>query len=205
MSTGRTVRVGPDHVIVHDDRLIVISRAHMDAWKIRTHRHALIRFDGRSWRVVDISAVPPNATRYALAPWDLSEHDVVGMTIEYGEDYVAARDHTAKIATRRRQTSELMRVVGPFTGFLSARIKDRLEHSADIDPVRSTKQSVLIESMVGLCSLAVMNVALMTHIFPTWPFAVVAVILGADAAVRWDRVLGEQRPPPGFYEWVFRR
>jgi hypothetical protein len=204
MSAGRTLRIGPDHVIVSDDRLVVISRAHMDAWRIRAHRHAMIKFEGRSWRLVETSAVPPNATRYTLTPWDLSDHDVVSTTIEYGPDYVAVRDHAAKKVEHTRRSSALMRVVAPFTGFLSARTKERLEDKYDIDPIVSSKQSVLIEVMLGFSSLAAMQIFMMTGL-PYLPFGIVALALAPDAAVRWSRVLEEQRPPPGFYEWVLRR
>ena len=191
--------------MVHDDRVIVISHANMDAWEVRTHRQTLIRFEGREWRVVERTVVPPAATRYALAPWDADSHQIAGVTVDYGAAYVAVRDRTAADVKRLRRVSGWLRLVSPLTGFLTARAKDRLEHSYGIDPVASTKQSVILETIVVLLGLALTEIGMVTGAFPTRPFLTAANALAPDAIVRWDRVLREHRPPPGFYEWVFTR
>ena len=200
-----TRRVGSDHVIVHDERLIVISRAHMEAWDVRTYRQTLIRFEDRNWRIVETNFVPPESTRYTLVPWDLSDQDVIGRTIEYGPEYVVARDRDFIRTKRARRASGLMRIVAPFTGFLSSRIKNRLEASYGIDPMASTKQSVIMETMAILCGFVVTTLGIVTGAIPFLPFLAISLALLPDAAIRWDRVLAEQRPPPGFYEWIFRR
>ena len=33
----------------------------------------------------------------------------------------------------------------------------------------------------------------------------IATVVAVDAGVRWSSLLGEERPPPGFYEWLFKR
>ena len=200
----RTLRIGADHVIVQDDQLIVISRAHMELWMVRAHRKTVIRFNGRDWRVTEITAAPPDATKYILAPWDPGDSEVVGITIEYGAEYVATRDRVAELARKTRRASGLLRLVAPFTGFFTARFKDRLEVSYGIDPVASTRQSVLMETLVTLGALALVVIGMASGGFSPTPFLAIALILGPDAALRWDRVLGEQRPPPGFYEWLVR-
>jgi len=205
VTSSRSLRVGSDHVIVHPDRLIVISRANMDAWTVRSHRQLLVRFEGRNWRIAETSVVPPDSTRYTLAPWEAGDHVIVGSTIDYGPEYVAERDRAAAHSDRHRRASGRMRLVAPFTGFLSARIKGRLEVSHGIDPVASTKQSVIMETIVILQLFGAMQVAMMTGAFPYLPCLEGALFLIPDAAVRWDRVLAEVRPPPGFYEWLFRR
>ena len=116
---ARTFRIGRDHVMVHDDRVIVISHANMDAWEVRTHRQTLIRFEGREWRVVERTVVPPDATRYALAPWDADSHQIAGVTVDYGAAYVAVRDRTAADVKRLRRVSGWLRLVSPLTGFLT--------------------------------------------------------------------------------------
>jgi len=176
----------------------------MEEWEVRTYRQTVIRFEERNWRIVETVFVPPDATRYTLIPWDLSEQDVVGRTIEYGPEFAAARDRHFVRTKRLRRSSGLMRLVAPFTGFLSARIKDRLEDSYGIDPVASTKQSVIMETIAIMNGFALMQVGMMTGAFPYLPPLAASLVLLPDAAVRWDRVLREQRPPPGFYEWMFR-
>jgi hypothetical protein len=204
MSQPRTLRVGSDHVIVYTDRLIVISHSHMELWTVRSHRKTVVRFEGRDWRIAELTAVPPDATRYTLAPWEAGESEVVGVTIDYGPDYVAARDRTAMQSKHVRRVSGWLRIVAPFTGFLNARTKDRLEQSYGIDPVASTKQSVLMETFTTLGSLALVSIGMISNGFSPAPYFIIALVLAPDAAFRWDRVLAEKRPPPGFYEWVYR-
>lgn len=204
MPTRRlTKRIGSDHVILRDDHLVVLSHAHMEAWRVRSYRQTVIRFEGRSWRVIEVRAVPPNATQYTLALWDLSDHDVVGQTVEYGLAFVEERDRAAVQAMQTRRVSGLLRLVAPLTGFLGARIKDRLESSFGIDPLASTKQSVMMESIAIMGGFVLMRIGMVTGVIPYLPFLFMALVLLPDAVVRWDRILGEQRPPPGFYEWIF--
>jgi hypothetical protein len=125
--------------------------------------------------------------------------------VEYGPEYAVSRDRAAALSKHTRRVSGLLRIVSPFTGFLSARIKGRLEESYGLDSVASTKQSIVIESVLALCGLALTQIGMSSGGFPWLPFLGVTVFLAPDAAVRWDRVLGEQRPPPGFYEWTLRR
>ena len=204
MTQPRTLRIGSDHVIIHDDRVVVLSRAYMELWTVRSHRKTVIRFEGRDWCVIGLSAAPPESTRYTLAPWEAGDSEVVGVTIEYGPDYVAGRDRTAAQSRKTRRVSGWLRMIAPFTGFLGASTKGRLEESYGIDPVASTKQSVIMETIVALCGLALTQIGMVSGGFPVAPFLVIALALAPDAAVRWDRVLGEQRPPPGFYEWILR-
>jgi hypothetical protein len=193
---GLAQRIGSDHVVLADDRLVVISRAHMEAWSVRKYRQTLIRFNDREWRVIETRVVPPDATQYTLAPWDLGPHDVVGQTVDYGASYVADRDRLKTETTRVRRASHMLRMVAPFTGFLSARIKDRLEVLYGIDPVATTRQTCFMQGLVAICAMAVMQVGVAPRLC-----LLLAIVLLLDAAVRWDRVLAEQRPPPGFYEW----
>ena len=90
-----TQRIGSDHVILRDDYLVVLSRAYMEAWQVRTHRPTVISFNGRRWRVIEACAVAPGAIQYTLVPCDPVEQGVAGATIEYGLAFVAERDRLA--------------------------------------------------------------------------------------------------------------
>ena len=200
-----TRRIGSDLVVVGDDRLIVISRARMEEWQVRTYRQTQVRYDGREWRIAETSVAPPDSTRYTLVLWGTNDQDVVGHTIDYGPEYVAERDRSAERDNRTRQVSGALRIVAPFTGFLSAPIKDRLEVSYGLDSVATTKQSVIMQTLAAMGGFVLAQIGIVTGAFPSWPFLVASLVLVPDAAVRWDRVLAEHRPPPGFYEWIFRR
>jgi hypothetical protein len=199
----RTLRIGSDHVIVHDERLVVVSRADMDAWQVRAKRRALITFDGRTWRVAQRTPVPPDAIRYDLVRWDPPAHEIVGFTIEYGEAYVADRDRRASADRRIGRVSRRWQLVAPLTGFLNAGIKERLETRYGLDPVATTRQSVFMEAIAILSGLALTQIGMVSRGFPSLPFLVLAVVLTPDAVIRWDRILGEDRSPPGFYEWLW--
>jgi hypothetical protein len=201
---SETLRIGSDHVIVHADRLLVISRARMDGWEVRSYRQALIRFRERDWRIAETRAVPPDATQYTLVPWDLNEQDVVGHTIEYGLPFVIARDGATGHSRHVRRVSGVLRLVAPFTGFLPARTKDWLEVTYGLDSVATTKQSVLIQAFAATGVIgAILVIAMVTTVSPfLFVFFVVLVLL--DAGVRWTRALNEERPPPGLFEWAFR-
>jgi len=198
-----TRSIGSDHVILDDERLVVISRAYMDAWQVRSFRINVIRFDNRDWYVTERTAVPPDSTRYTLSPWHSKDHDVIGLTIEYGPDYVAARDRAAMQVAQVRRVSGLLRIAAPFTGFLSARIKNRLEAKYGIDPVLSSKQSVLMQTFASI-GLSGASLVVAVANLPLLPLIALVGVLVTDASVRWSCILDEERPPPGFYEWLFR-
>ena len=202
-SVSETLRIGSDHVIVQSDRLVVISRAHMDGWQVRTYRPTLIRFAERDWRVAETRVVPPDATQYTLVPWDRSEQDVIGQTIDYGPAFVEERDRALIQARKSSRVTGMLRVVAPFTGFLSGRIKNWLEVTYGLDSVATTKQSVIIQTMATIAALAAIQVLTIATTLRPFPFLFGALLFLLDAAVRWHRVLDEQRPPPGLFEWVF--
>ena len=91
-----------------------------------------------------------------------------------------------------------------------ARTKDRLETVYGIDPVRSTKASVFIEGIVALGAFVLSSIARMVGAFgsdsglPTGLFVIIGLVMAVDGAVRWSRLIAEERPAPGFYEWLFR-
>jgi hypothetical protein len=200
----RTLRIGTDLVVFQADRALVIARAAMDGWDVRQHRHALIHFDDRRWRIVNRAAFDGDTVRYELEPWEPNEHEVASIEIHYTPDYVAARDR-AMLAHQKRQRASLFFIAyAPFTGFLPASVKDTLESRYGIDPVKSSWHSVIIEYLVALVSLALASIGMISGKFSGMVFIPVAIVIAVDGVIRWERILGEERPPPGFYEWLFR-
>jgi hypothetical protein len=41
--------------------------------------------------------------------------------------------------------------------------------------------------------------------FPVGILFVTGLLTAIDGAMRYSRILNEERPPPGFYEWLIRR
>lgn len=209
-----TRHYGRDRIEQHGDRLTITTPVgDMPGWDVRRYRAPVIRFEGRSWRITARTRGPNNTTRYHLEPWEPNAGEIPGPQIEYSAESVAFRDHALEIGRRRSEITGILGhgLIRPFTGFLFARTKDRLETVYGIDPVRSTQASVFIESIVALGAFVVSSIAKMVLAFgsdsglPVGLFVATGVVASVDAGVRWSRLLNEERPAPGFYEWVFRR
>jgi hypothetical protein len=78
-----------------------------------------------------------------------------------------------------------------------------------IDCVTSTKWSIFMEFLAALAGFVLASIGTMViaYGFPSpivpMTFIGIGVVSAVDAGVRLGRVLSEERPPPGFYEWLF--
>ena len=209
---SRKVRqIGRDRVELMGDRLTVVTPvAQMPGWEVRRYRAPVIRFDDRTWRITARTTLPDSTTRFELVAWDPGDGEIPGPEIEYSPEAVALRDLASSIGRRHSRGTMLLNYVGPLTGFLPARIKDRFEVVYGIDSVASTKWSIFIQFLVALNAFVLTSIGTMVTGFgvpsPVVPWLMPAIGLVAilDAGVRLGRVLSEERPPPGFYEWLFR-
>jgi hypothetical protein len=213
----KTRHFGRDRIELDGDRLTIVTPVGMTGWEVRRYRSPQIRFEGRTWRIVARTRTAERATRYELVAWEPLDGEIPGPEIEYTAEFVAFRDHAGEIGRRRSRVTGALGFVVPFTGFLPARTKDRLETVYGIDPVASTSASVFIEFFLALGAIALATIATMTGAFafvarlrgsaelPAFGLIAFAVVLLVDAAVRWSRLEAEERPAPGFYEWLFRR
>jgi len=205
-------QIGSDRVELRGNLLIITTPVRdLPDWQVRKYRAPLIRFEGRSWRITSRTTLPDGTTRFELAPWDPRDGEIPGPEIEYSPEAVALRDQALAIGRRRSRGTMLLNYVGPLTGFLPARTKNRLEEVYGIDSVVSTKWSVFLEFLVALGAFVLTAIGLMVialgYPSPIVPMLMVAIgiVTGVDAGVRLSRVLAEERPPPGFYEWLFMR
>lgn len=217
MARPKARLIGTDRVVLEDDRLLVISRVDMDGWEVRQHRAAMIRFDGRTWRITGKVVGADRTIRYELVPWQPGEQDIPGLEIDYTPDYVALRNHTAAMGRRRSRVTSGLRIVSPLIGFLPGHTKAHLEAVYGVDPVATTFHSVFLEFLITIGSFALATIGMMamagTIIYklsggpgiPAVLLVVIGVAVGIDGAVRYGRILREERPPPGFYEWLLPR
>ncbi len=201
----RTRNIGTDRVTIDKDQLLIVSRANMAGWDVRKHRSSLIRFDDRTWRVAGKITGKDGLIEYPLVPWHPLDEEITGPEIEYSADYVALRDHVLVGRRRHGRIVLLTRGLTPLLGFLPARTRAQLEADYGLDPVKATFQSVVLEFVIAFMTLAIWAVGYATHAYAGGPWLVMTVIVAIDGVVRWDRIIAEQRPPPGFYEWLIRR
>lgn len=210
--THRSLRIGRDRVELRDDSLTVITPVRqMEGWQVSRYRASVIHFDGRTWRVTKHTFGADRLSRYELTRWEPSAEELTGPRIEYSPDDVTLRDFGLRQGRRRGRVTLILNLIGPLTGYLPARIKDALETRYGIDPVASTKQSVLIQSLLVFVALVFAPFSQIFKInglpggFSMASSLVFAAVLGVDAVVRWSQALNEVRPPSGFWEWLFTR
>ena len=170
----------------------------MPDWEVRQHRSTIIRFENQTWRVASKTA---NAGKlhYELTPWELADHERPGRQIDYNADYVAVRDQAGLKDRAQNRVTGFLRYVTPLVGFLPARTKARLEMTHGVDPVSATFQSVFLEFLIAVGSIPL----IMTGV-TIIPAVVIGIVVAFDGSMRYASILGEERPPPGFYEWMKR-
>ena len=197
--------------MTHGDGLIVITAMEMPDWDVRQHRATCIRFEGKTWRVAS-KTMNAGKIHYELAPWDPADYERTGRQIDYDFNYVALRDRAAPTIRARSRVTGLLRWVSPLIGFLPARTKARLELTHGVDPVATTFQSVFVEFLITLGAFAMSAIGKMIEAHEGHSagisvklFVGIGLVFVLDAAMRYDRILREERPPPGFYEWLVTR
>jgi hypothetical protein len=191
----------------------------MPDWEVRQHRATLIRFEDKTWRVA-AKTTRAGKIHYELARWDVPDHERAGRQVDYNAEYVASRDQAAPRIRARTRVTGFLRWVSPLIGFLPARTKARLELTHGVDPVATTRQSVFLEFLITIGSFALATIITMatggslamnlpaggvTIGLSSSRLILIGIVAGLDAAMRHDRILREERPPPGFYEWLVPR
>ena len=191
-------------MVTQGDGLVVITAMEMPDWEVRQHRSTLIRFEDRTWRVA-ARRVAAGKIHYELARWDVADHERAGREVDYNAAYVALRDQAAPKHRARNRTTGFLRWISPLIGFLPARTKARLEALYGVDPVSTTFQSVFCEFLVVVMACALVTIGGLTRQIGLWPIVGIALVIALDGSVRYGRILAEERPPPGFYEWAFKK
>jgi hypothetical protein len=214
---GGVVRFGPDRVEIHESRVVIHSPVDMDRWDVVEYRKPLIHFDDRTWTLVRKDLEGSGLIRYELGRWQPAGVELHGHEIHYGLEFVEARTRDLQSQRRIAWETSALRLLSPLAGFLFARSKGRLEDRLGITAVTMTWRSVILEYLIILAAAVYATIG-MNATFSYWlmkgdftesiggvaPAAILAVVLLPDAIMRWSRLLGEDRRPPGFYEWLWR-
>jgi len=211
MERPKEQRVGPDRVLLRGDRLIIESPIEIDGWEVRRHRRLLVRYAGRGFTPRRIERTTHGSVRYELAPWSPVPLEIPGAEVEYGIDFVERRDSAAASRRRRERAGFVLNLLSPLVGLLGARLKGSIEEQFGIDATAATERCVMIEALSIAPALAMVVIELVASGIagqpvglPVRPCAALALVFGLDVLMRWDRLLAEEHPPPGFYEWAWR-
>jgi len=203
--------IGSDRVLMPGDRLIIESPIAMDGWDVRTYRRLLVRFAGRAWTPRRIEPTAHGSVRYELAPWSPAPLEILGDEVDYGIDYVERRDRAAASRTRRARAGLVLNMLSPLVGLLPAQLKGRIEERFGIGARAATVRCVAIEALSIGPALTIVLIEFLAGAItgqsvglPVRTCGTIALVCGLDVMVRWDRLLAEEYPPPGFYEWAWR-
>ena len=208
---------GPDRVEIHETRVVIHSPVDMDRWEVVEYRKPLIRFDGRTWTLADKHLDSDGSIRYELVPWEPAVFELHGHELQYGPEMVEARERELRRDSRLALESSVLRLLSPLAGFLFARTKGRLEDRLGMAASTMTWRSLILQYLVIICALTYVTIGVHSTI-SHWllmgvfgealggvsAMATLAAVLLPDAIIRWSRLLGEDRSPPGFYEWLWR-
>jgi len=210
LSSRSSRRMGNDQLILRGDHLAILSSVDMGDWEVREHRRALIRYEGRTWRLVRKVPCAGKRIRYELTQWIPGPMDAPGVEIDYGLEYVRLRDAAVGLERRRNLGGGLLHLLSPLVGFLGSGTKRRLEASYGVDPVAATRRSIYLEVLFLLGSGAMISIGVMvTALGKGSPWPVRHLVLGflftaLDASMRYDRLLNEERYPPGLFQWLWK-
>ena len=136
--------------------------------------------------------------------------DAPGLEIDYGPEYVRLRDAAVGVERRRDLGGGLLHLLSPLVGFLGSGTKRRLEASYGVDPVAATRRSIYLEVLFLLGSGALISIGLMVSAlgkgspWPVRPFVLGFLFTALDALMRYDRLLNEERYPPGLFQWLWK-
>jgi hypothetical protein len=194
-------RIGRDLVRIEDGVLVIYSQRDMPDWVVREFKRPAIRFKGHKFYLRAKSAAEkPFRWKYTLWPWTADMLEMPPYEIDYGEEYVRAREAEFKDGATADSVHWSLMPLYPLLGFLWSGLKEKLV-GFGFNPRSLTSMSVMLE--FGLMLLQGIYVGWLAHgVIINY---VVLLVLVADVIMRYDAVLGDKPLQPGFLEWLFRR
>lgn len=218
-------RIGTDRILLASGRVVVLSRADMPGWEVRTFRRTAILFRGGRYFVAvkertEGSALEAGGFRYVLERWPEDREDQAGGEMEYDAHYVAARDAENTARAAAKGVRAFLLPLYPLIGLLPGNVKRRLADRYGIREDLSTALSLWLELVVCAACAALFTIHSMTGVYGTalgvrdpisWLGNIAGLAAGGllliapDLVMRYSRILGESDHPWGFWEWLFRR
>lgn len=196
-----SVNIGPDLVRIEAGVLVIYSKRDMADWVVREFKRPAIWFKGHKFYLrAKTEAIQPFRWKYTLWPWTPDMLEPPPYEIDYGEDYVRAREAEFRGRLKASSVHWSLLPFYPLLGFLWSGVKDRLVDFG-FNPRSITSLSVMLEFGFTLFWGIYVGYLLqgsLTNFF-------ILFVLIADVIFRYDSMLGDKPTQPGFLEWVFRR
>jgi hypothetical protein len=230
--TERTIKVGPDEVLVTDKELTIDARHTFHDWDVREINQVPVYFEDKKYYLVEKrKAEPPFAVRFILLPWPEDLTTCAKGFHTYDAEAVAAREGQH----RGSQCDDLVRAflmpLYPILGFLWSGTQRRLTRFG-FAPHSLSGVSIFTSFCFlfaqGVFAVVLINTSLRSgkialggfiramapgdsiHIGPiSIPVMLLDIALGvallADVAMRYTEYLREDEWSGGFLEWLLRR
>ena len=182
----------------------------MPEWRVGRYRRLAIRF--RDQRYMLVEAEPAHGGhRYALAPWPLVVNELASQEIVYDEAYVREREADVVLFRKRQRQAWALMPALPFLGFLPQSTKGALREHFGLEPIASTRRSVIME-LIALVFLFIFTVVrgvsgldwLTMTIGGGGELRDILVILffTVDLGMRCGIFFDDEYEPYGFFEWI---
>jgi len=227
--TERTIKVGPDQVLIREQEVIIDAKRPLRNWDLREINHEPIYFEDRKYYLVEKrKAQPPFAVRYVLVPWPVDLTTCAKGFHSYDAETVATRDAHHRVGQCDDLIRSLLIPFYPVLGFAWLGTQKRLTRFG-FAPHSMSGASIF----TGFCFLfaqavfavVLINTSLRTgkivlggfiramapgdsfHLGPISipitlvDIAVVAALL-ADVLMRYNEYLREDEWAGGFLEWL---
>jgi hypothetical protein len=205
------IAIGPDKVLVYDDKIVVCSTRDMPDWQIREFCRIPIYFRGVKFYVRRKSRMnPPYVVGYELEPWPEEFQGESTMIITYDEQYVKDRERLVHSDSRNEFERNLLLAIYPFLGFLWSNFKDRQLERFGLNSRSITEGSLLVQLAFVLFECVFLLMFRIGFIetalgFPgIWLDCVLFAAAIADLLVRANQMLQNAEQPYGFFEWMVR-
>jgi hypothetical protein len=227
----RSIRIGPDHVTITDQGVVIEAKHEMPDWQVRQFKVIPIYFEDKKYFLLERQkAQPPYAFRYLLRTWE-SHIDSATFFQTYDEHAVAERDSTRRTEQRDQLLRLSLMPLYPVLGLLWSGAQKKLVRFGFV-PQSLTGVSIFacfcltvlqgafvavmlnVSARAGTLMLGGMILAFVgqDH-FQIGPISVSVGLLDslllmgllADMPVRYSRYLREEGWAGGFLEWIVPR
>jgi hypothetical protein len=228
----RTIKIGPDRVLVTDTELTIDARRTFPDWDVREINQVPIYFEDKKYYLAEKrKAEPPFAVRFVLLPWPEDLTTCAKGFHSYDAETVAAREGQHRGSQYDDLARAFLMPFYPIMGFLWSGTQKRLTRFG-FEPHSLSGVSIFASFCFlfaqGVFAVVLINTSLRSgkialggfiramapgdyfHLGPIRiPVALVDIVLIvavlADLAMRYSEYLREDEWAGGFLEWLLRR
>lgn len=228
-SASRELQIGPDHITVTDQEVVIQAKRELPDWEVREFQVVPIYFEDRKYHLVEKNrAASPFAWRYVLHPWPEAGLDTAKRFLVYDADAVTQRDGDHAGEIRSRLGYAFLLPLYPLLGLSWSGVQERLGRLGFV-PRTLTSISIFTVFSLAFAQLVFVSISINATVrsghmmiggllrlignsdqlgfgplsLPmAWADTALFVALVADAAMRYTYYLREDQWTGGFLEWV---